>query len=91
MPKDIQKINYDKIIITSTYYAEISEQLKEMGIVDYDVIRLGALRDNISKEDFHRNVMSKGDANVYLRELIFSNKPCFVGRLVFHPLINSTF
>lgn len=80
-PSDIQTIDYDNIIITSTYSDEIAEQLKKMNIDDYDIIQLGALRDTISRSEFHRTVMSKEDANKYLSELLEGTEPCFVGRL----------
>lgn len=80
-PNDIKAIDYDKIIITSTYSDEISEQLKKMNINNYDVIQLGALRDRILEEKFHRKVLTKEDANEYLKKMIHCKKPCFVGRL----------
>ncbi len=80
-PDDIKSFPDVKVIITSTYVDEIKAQLGDMGNIDYDVIRLGALRDVLPEEAFFKPLLSKEEANEYLKQAFNNDTPFFAGRL----------
>lgn len=80
-PKDIIDFSDTKVIITSTYVEEITEQLLEMGNIDFDVICLGALRDKMPEEEFFCTFLSKEEGNDVLYQSLISDSPFFAGRL----------
>ena len=80
-PEDIGSFPNAYVIITSTYVEEIKQQLTDMGVAHFDVIRLGALRDALKQEDFFKPFLSREEANRYLYEQLCAKKPFFAGRL----------
>lgn len=80
-PEDIKDFPDAYILITSTYVEEIKQQLKDMGVEKVEVIRLGALRDTIEKEDFFKPMLEKQEANDYLLQKLQEDIPFFAGRL----------
>lgn len=79
--EDIKDFPDAYVLITSTYVEEIKLQLLEMGIDRVEVIRLGALRDTIEKEDFFKPMLDKKEANDSLLASLNSEGSFFVGRL----------
>lgn len=80
-PEDIAIFPDVCVLITSTYVEEIKQQLKEMGVTQVEVIRLGALRDTIERQDFFKPLLSKEDANEYMYQSLCADAPFFAGRL----------
>lgn len=80
-PEDIKDFPNAYVLITSTYVEEIKLQLQDMGIDKVEVIRLGALRDTIEKEEFFKPLLNKEEANAYLLNALTSEEPFFAGRL----------
>ncbi len=80
-PEDIYKFSDITILIVSTYKKEIEKQLELMGVMNVEIICLGALRDVIEKEDFYRPLLNKEEANEYIYKNLLNDKPIFVGRL----------
>ena len=80
-PEDIATFPDVCVLITSTYVEEIKCQLKEMGVKQVEVIRLGALRDTIERQKFFKPLLSKEDANEYLYQSLCVDAPFFAGRL----------
>lgn len=80
-PEDIKDFPGAHVLITSTYVKEIKQQLKDMGIEKVEVIRLGALRDTIEKEEFFKPLLNKQESNDYLLMKLQEDAPFFAGRL----------
>ena len=80
-PEDISDFSDIKVIITSTYVEEITEQLLKMGNIDFDIIRLGALRDKLMEEEFSCTFLSKEEGNAMLYKGLVTDSPFFAGRL----------
>lgn len=80
-PEDIKEFPEAYVLITSTYVDEIKQQLADMGVDKVEVIRLGALRDTIGREDFFKPLLDKQSANDYLYNSIQGDEPFFAGRL----------
>lgn len=80
-PEDIRGFPDAHVIVTSTFIEEIKQQLTDMGVKNFDVIRLGALRDVIEPEKFFKPFLSKNDANEQLYRKLCMKEPFFAGRL----------
>ena len=80
-PEDIQGFPGVKVIITSTYIEEIQAQLEGIGGIDFDTIRLGALRDVLGEEGFFKPFLAKDEANKVLYRGLTGKKPFLAGRL----------
>jgi hypothetical protein len=80
-PSDI--LNYPEayIIITSTFVEPIIKQMKELGVENIYVIRIGVLLDKLDKNKFHRTILEKNEGNVHIYEGLMSDQPYFVGRI----------
>ncbi|MDY2790072.1 MAG: hypothetical protein SOT70_04715, partial [Lachnospiraceae bacterium] len=65
-PEDIAIFPDVCVLITSTYVEEIKQQLKEMGVTQVEVIRLGALRDTIKPDAFFKPILETENANELL-------------------------
>jgi len=80
-PEDIKNFHNAFVLITSTYVEEIKKQLAEMEIERVEVIRLGALRDVIPKEDFFKPLLNGRESNCYLYKMLQQDAPFFAGRI----------
>lgn len=84
-PEDIKEMTIKKpklsIMVTSTYDKEISEQLKEMGIHNVFIVKMGVLHDKMPFKEFSNTILSKDAANQKIIDLIHSGKPFFIGRI----------
>lgn len=69
------------VMITSIYEDEISLQLKEMGINNVYIVRMGVLHDTMPWEKFSNRILSKETANKYIAEKLQLDEPFFIGRL----------
>lgn len=85
MPQDLKKLILDDsdicVMITSTYEAEIQAQLKEMGIGNVYLVRMGVLHDQIKWSEFLNPMMEEKEANSYIASKIKSEEPFFMGRV----------
>lgn len=81
-PEDIKNFPDAYILITSTYVEAIKEQLLKMGIKKIEVIRLGALRDVISSDEFFKPLLTKQEGNTFLYNGLCNNQP-FLANLSF--------
>ena len=80
-PEDIAIFPDVCVLITSTYVEEIKQQLKEMGVTQVEVIRLGALRDTIKPDAFFKPILGTENANELLYDRLMGDAPFFAGRL----------
>lgn len=69
------------VMVTSTYDKEISAQLKEMGIKNVFIVKMGVLHDKMPFTRFSNTILDKDTANKKITELINSSKPFFIGRI----------
>ncbi len=69
------------VMITSTYEDEIKGQLSEMGIGGALAVHMGVLYEKMPFCDFKNELLGKEEANGWLREMILSGEPFFVGRI----------
>lgn len=80
-PKAIYEHPEAFVIITSTYRNEIKKQLKEMGVKNVYILKMGVRHFTISPTEFINKVISPKEANSYLYEQILSDSPFFIGRI----------
>lgn len=80
-PEEIYRHPRVKIIITSTYFDEISLQLKEMGIKEFYLAKMGVHRAKIELSEFQNECLDFKIANEIIAESINSNSSFFIGRL----------
>lgn len=84
-PEDIKEMTVKNpelsIMVTSTYDKEISRQLKEMGILNVFIVKMGVLHDKMPFEEFSNTILNKEDANKKIIEMVNSKNPFFVGRV----------
>lgn len=69
------------VMVTSTYDVEISKQLKEMGIKNVFIVKMGVLHAKIPIKEFSNTILSKSVANKKIMEFIYSGTPFFIGRI----------
>ena len=69
------------IMVTSTYDKEISAQLKEMGIKNVFIVKMGVLHDKMPFTKFSNTILDKDTANKRIIQLINSGQPFFTGRI----------
>ena len=84
-PEEIKQMTIKKpelsIMVTSTYDKEISKQLKEMGIHNVFIVKMGVLHDTMPFKEFSNTILSKDAASQKITDLIHSGRPFFVGRI----------
>lgn len=84
-PEEIKQMTIKKpelsIMVTSTYEKEISKQLKEMGIHNVFIVKMGVLHDTMPFKEFSNTILSKDAASQKIADLIHSGRPFFVGRI----------
>lgn len=84
-PEDLVQItdkNPDtRVMITSTYEKEITQQLKDMKIRHVHIVRMGVLHDTIPIEEFQNPVLGQSVANKMLFEKLLSDESFFIGRV----------
>lgn len=80
-PEDIKEFPNAIVLITSTYIDEIKQQMMDMGITNVEVMRLGALRDVLEKDEFFKPLLNAEESNELLYERLMDDAPFFAGRL----------
>lgn len=79
-PEDIASFDNVNIMITSTFDEEIKKQLRDMGLNNYRTVKIGALRDTLSKDQFFKPFITKEEANDFIYNGLIGEDPFFVGR-----------
>lgn len=80
-PEILKQYSNVPIIIASTYFDEIKEQLQTMGISHVFEAYMGVHRDVIPVEEFVNPYMNEEEANIYLYHRLMDDAPFFAGRL----------
>jgi len=78
MAKDNPRMS---VMVTSTYDKEISEQLKEMGVKNIFIVKMGVLHDKMPFNEFSNTILDKDVANKKIINLLNSSQPFFIGRI----------
>ena len=84
-PEEIKKMTERNkellVMVTSTYDKEILKQLKEMGIYNAFIVKMGVLHDKMPFEKFSNTILSKDIANQRIIKMINSKMSFFIGRV----------
>lgn len=80
-PDEILKYPEVSVIIASTYFDEIKEQLLQMGVCKIFTAYMGVHRSKITRGEFHNSFITGAETNEKIYSGLMGAEPFFVGRV----------